>query len=260
MFMKADNHASYAKIGFTVFIALVAIIGTLVYFGGFSGKDDCFLVETYCDKPVSGLSVGSPVNFRGVKVGEVKEISFVGSKYRIKSYGRLHIYVLMSINRKDLRLNDSEDVARVLDDLVARCLRATVSASGITGLSRIECNIHRDMPSPMKISWTPEHYYIPSTASLLESFSDSATKVMNQINKMDLTTAWSNISQSISSFASAAEGLMRMVDGFQPGVERIVENLEEASSSIRDAAEAVKRNPARLFSDDEPEALPETEL
>jgi hypothetical protein len=53
---------------------------------------------------------------------------------------------------------------------------------------------------------------------------------------------------------------MRMVDGFQPGVERIVENLEEASSSIRDAAEAVKRNPARLFSDDEPEALPETEL
>jgi hypothetical protein len=83
---------------------------------------------------------------------------------------------------------------------------------------------------------------------------------MNQINKMDLTTAWSNISQSISSFTAAAEGLMRMVDNFQPGVERIVENLEEASSSIRDAAEAVKRNPARLLSDDEPEALPETGL
>ena len=255
--MNSDNRASYAKIGFAVFVGVLAIVGVLIYFGG-AGADDVVFAETYYDKPVSGLSVGSPVNFRGVKVGEVREISFVGSKYRIESFGKLRIYVLMAIDRKALKIKDAERMDRILDDLVARGLRVTVSASGITGLSHIECNIHYNAPPPMEISWTPEHYYIPSTVSLLESFSDSATKVMNQLNRMDFKTAWSNVNSSISSLAAMTEGVSRMIESRRPDLERIVENIEEASASIRDFADAIKRNPAKLLSDDEPRRLPET--
>jgi hypothetical protein len=188
----------------------------------------------------------------------VREISFVGSKYHIESFGKLRIYVLMAIDRKALKIRDDISIERLLDDLVARGMRVTVSASGITGLSHIECNIHHNAPPPMEISWTPEHYYIPSTVSLLESFSDSATKVMNHLNRMDFKTAWSNVNSSISSLAAMTEGVSRLIESRSPDLERIVENIEETSASIREFADTIKRNPAKLFSDDEPERLPET--
>ena len=78
--MANDNHTSYRRIGFAVFSGAIAIVLSLIYLGGIRGRGDEILVETHYDKPVSGLSVGSVVNFRGVKVGEVREISFVGSK------------------------------------------------------------------------------------------------------------------------------------------------------------------------------------
>ena len=83
----ASNHASYAKIGLTVMLGVAAIIGALVYLGGAWGSDDRVYAETYTDRSVSGLSVGSAVNFRGVKLGEVKEITFVGQPVKIGEAG-----------------------------------------------------------------------------------------------------------------------------------------------------------------------------
>ena len=79
--MASDNHASYTRIGLTVVIGIAAVVGSLIYLGGMRGRDSEVYAETYYDKSVSGLSVGSAVNFRGVKLGEVREITFVGSKY-----------------------------------------------------------------------------------------------------------------------------------------------------------------------------------
>ena len=71
--MLGSSRASYAKVGFAVVAGAVALVGTLVYFGGMRGRADEFLAETYYDAPVSGLSVGSDVNYRGVKVGDSRQ-------------------------------------------------------------------------------------------------------------------------------------------------------------------------------------------
>ena len=75
------NQANYAKIGFAVAVGAAAIVATLVYLGGALGKSDVIYAESYFDTQVSGLSVGSAVNLRGVKVGEVRAISFIGAEY-----------------------------------------------------------------------------------------------------------------------------------------------------------------------------------
>ena len=67
--------------GFTVVVGFAAVVAALVYFGGMRGRGDEFLAEMYYDAPVSGLSVGSEVNVRGIKVGEGKSISFIGADY-----------------------------------------------------------------------------------------------------------------------------------------------------------------------------------
>ena len=71
--MANDNHTSYRRIGFAVFSGAIAIVLSLIYLGGIRGRGDEILVETHYDKPVSGLSVGSVVNFRAARSPERKD-------------------------------------------------------------------------------------------------------------------------------------------------------------------------------------------
>ena len=251
-----SNHANYAKIGFTVVLGIVATVAVLVYLGGAVGDDDIFYVETYYDTSVSGLSVGSAVNFRGVKVGEVKEISFVGAKYVGVSWADAQrIYIRMALFSKSL----GPDARNKTEEFVKRGLRATVTASGVTGLSRVELDTQRGRPQPAPLQWKPENMYVPSYPSLLDSFSDSATKVMNEINRMDIASAWSNVSATVESAAQATEGIRTIIDSAREGVGRIVDEAAEAATSLRAMAEELRRNPSLAIRERKAAPLDETE-
>lgn len=259
--MASDNHASFARIGFIIVIGIVGIIATLFYIGGLRGGGDELLVETYYEKSVSGLAVGSPVNFRGVKIGEVREISFVGSKYEVSGRANHYIYVLVAIDRGPLGAMADEpgELEAKLERLVREFgLRAVVTASGITGLSRVECNLFRSPSAPMEISWTPRHFYVPGQASLLDDFSDAATRVMNQLNTMDFQAMWSNLNSSVQSLAHISESLNHSLDSYQPQAERIFANIEETAAALREFSERVKNDPSLVIRGGSPERLDET--
>ena len=46
--MALGNHANYGKVGFTVILGVVALVASLVYFGGYSTRGGAFLAETAC--------------------------------------------------------------------------------------------------------------------------------------------------------------------------------------------------------------------
>ena len=185
------NQANYSKIGFAVVAGAAAIVLTLVYLGGALGKGEVVYAETYSDAPVSGLSVGSAVNLRGVKVGEVKEISFVGSEYdEAKGDDIPKIYILIAFTTSKMRTTEDEDPEEHLREFVKKGIHATVTSSGVTGLSKIELNFPRTPIETRPISWRPRHVCIPPAPSMLESFADSAARLMNQLNRMDFVAAW----------------------------------------------------------------------
>ena len=262
--MANDNHASYAKIGLTIIIGVVAIVLTLVYLGGVRGRGDEFLVETYYDKPVSGLSVGSPVNFRGVKVGEVREVSFVGGHYETADIDASRIYILMAMDRHVMGYTDEteEEMRKQIGESVAEHgLRASVTSSGITGLSRIECdyNAKEDISEIAPISWTPRHIYIPSKYSLFDNFGVAATKVMNQINRMDLNAAWSNINATVQALSAASESAQTMLESRQADVDHLIDDLSATAASMRDLTAELRRNPSLLIRERRMTPLEETE-
>jgi len=259
--MASDNHASYFKIGLTVAIGIVAVVITLIRLGGMHSRDE-FFAETCYDKPVNGLSVGSAVFFRGVQIGEVREIGFIGDKYRVEGADNPRIYILMAINKGVLGFRDKEyeDFVDRINHLVnRRGMRATVSSNGITGLSRIDLDFNlKDPPEAPKISWTPTYAYIPAKYSLLDNFSQAATKVMNQINQMDLSGAWSNINSSVEALSRAMDGAQVMIETRQADLERLLEDISTTAAAVRGLAEELKRNPSLLVRERVPAPLDET--
>ena len=256
--MSSDNHANYFKVGLTVLIGVAAVVGTLVYLGGFGDRRDEVLVETYYDKPVTGLSEGSPVNFRGVHVGDVRKISFVGAEYDVTGLENQRIYILMALARRQMRLEEGESAEELLGDLVAKGLRATVTSSGITGMSKVELDYHPGAAAPEALSWVPEHLLIPPKPSLLDSFSDSATRAMNQLNRIDFNAAWSNISAVASSWAAASSDARDVVERSLPSLAATVENLERLTGTLEELAERLKADPSLLIRANDPPPLPET--
>ena len=253
------SHANYARIGFAVAAGAAAIVATLIYIGGASSAKDVVYAETYSDSPVSGLSVGSDVNFRGVKVGEVRYISFVGSEYEEASDAdAAKVHILISFTTKKMRRTGDEDPEDHLRDVVRKGLRATVTSSGVTGLSRIELNFPKTAQEAAKMSWRPRNVCIPPAPSMLESFSDAMTKFIGQVNRMDFVSAWSNISSVAESAAKIAGNVDELVSSGKGGVESIVRDIEEAASKVKELTSELNDNPSLLKRPNDPDPLPET--
>ena len=255
--MALGNHANYGKVGFTVILGVVALVASLVYFGGYSTRGGAFLAETYYDTPVTGLNVGSDVTFRGVKVGEVKSIFFIGSDYPGTSDAdRQCIRVVLSFNR---RFADNEhEPEAMLKRLVRKGVCATVSASGITGIAHVELNYPKVEQPKRRISWTPEYICIPPAPSMLESFSSSAAKVMNHLNQMDLAKTSSNVTAVVESSAKIFSDASVILETSRPSVTAILSNLESATESLKEFAEKINREPSLLLRSSDQPPLPET--
>ena len=260
--MANDNHASYTRIGFAIAAGVLATILALVYFGGLRGRKNQILAETYYDREVSGLSVGSAVNFRGVKIGEVREINFVGNKYEAKDNDALRIYILMALDPKKIGYLEGEDIdaEETIPYLVKeRGLRASVTASGITGLSRIECNLNPELVGETEtFDWTPAHIVIPQKTSLLASASDVATRILNQVKAMDFGEAWTNVSKSVEALSRTMQAAQTFMESNHETFDRAVDNVSEASADLKEFVREVKANPSVLLRDERPAPLAET--
>jgi paraquat-inducible protein B len=260
--MSADNKPVYSVIGFTVLAGVVAAVAALVWLGGFGGKGHTVLVESYYDYPVNGLSPGSPVNFRGVKIGEVKNIKISGTGAgKGDAVDAQRIRILMGIDVRKIGLRErpaDEEVARIVTDLVSRGLRATVSSSGITGLSRVEFNFQANPPPAATLAWVPRVPLIPPSPSLMESFSDAATRVVNRLGKMDFMVVWSNVSTIAESAAHLVENADALVESQRTGLADIVKNVEEATGQLGELVRQLKENPSLLLRPADAAPLPET--
>lgn len=261
--MAQDNQVHYSRIGLAVVLGATAIIATLIYLGGFRDPNSELLVETYSDNPVTGLSVGSPVNLFGVKVGEVREIAFAMATYWDKGadtndFGR--VCIVMALDKKALHAYDegNEELFAFVRERAMRGLRATVASNGITGLSRIELKMVENEPMPPMPAWMPRYELIPPSPSLIDNFSVAATKLVNKLKKMDFDAVWSNINRTAEAAARTSESADAMLESSRAGVRQVLFDVSEASTSIKELSNALKENPSLILRAADPDPLRET--
>lgn len=257
--MSGSNKANYARIGFFIVLTASLAVGVLMFLGGIGNGKHEFLCETYFTYPVSGLEVGSAVNFRGVKVGSVKRISFIANEYANHSDADAqNIWVQIALDTRLMGVSSEESIYVTLERMIAKGLHVKVSASGVTGLSKLEVDYPRTKIEDKPISWQPRTLCVPPAPSILQSASDSAQQILDQINHMDLLYFWTNAMGCISSANDLLANSASLVGAQQGAIGEIISNLRDASVNLRDFSQQIKDNPGALLRNREQEPLPET--
>ena len=169
----------------------VTIVG-IVALGGGRWFKTLESFESYFDESVQGLTVGSPIKYRGVQVGTVESVTFVGDVYAdqmseeaLLRYGR---YVVVSMTATDLapHLTDQEKEER-RESYVTAGLRVRLAQQGITGLVYVEADyLDPNEYPPLQVPWTPRRTYLPSAPSTVSVLGAALHNITKDLEKADI--------------------------------------------------------------------------
>jgi len=173
------------RIGLFVLAGALLFIGALFAMGlkAYLGQRDVF--ETCVTGKVENLSVGALVTLRGVTIGKVSSIEFVGAEY--PEYKEQYVLILFEVPKGTVWSAETNHVQPMLDREVAHGLRARVQGQGFLGarilaLEYVDPKVYPAEPIP----WTPKRYYIPSAPSQFSHVMASLEKSLSHAEDLDL--------------------------------------------------------------------------
>src|SRR5918996_2456565 len=180
-----SKQASPTLIGAFVIGAIALVVAGLLVFGSGTFFADRLTWVTYFPGSVKGLRVGAPVNFRGVRIGEVTRIQVL---YDEEDSSML-IPVVMEVLPEQVTVIDRGDGQRSeranIEDLIDRGLRAQLQTDSlVTGLLSVDLDFYPNMPVELvriddpKLSGYPE---VPAIPSRMDELEQSLGAVMQEV-------------------------------------------------------------------------------
>jgi ABC-type transporter Mla subunit MlaD len=174
------------KLGLFTLVGLGLLLTGVLAFGAWSAFEKKSVFETYVPGDVSGLSVGSAVEFRGVRVGKVTHIGFSWNEYQDTQPGCVVVVFEM---KDDIFLGPpGNGWHEQLQAAIDRGLRARLKAQGVTGTCIVSLEyLAPEGYIPLKVTWTPRHTYIPAAPGLLGDLLASLQKALHRFERLDVT-------------------------------------------------------------------------
>lgn len=201
---------NHFKIGVFVLAGVAILLAGLFAFGARSYLEKKTLYETYVQGTVEGLSVGSPVKLRGVEVGHVTKIGFTWNEYPGQGTNAL-VLVQFEIRDDVLPASSRDDGGKLLEEQINNGFRARVKGQGITGTSIVSLDIvDPKLYPPIKVTWTPRHYYIPSAESQFSQMVTSIEKSLRSLEKLD----FGKLGEVLEKDLVAVDRLLQQLEGF----------------------------------------------
>jgi paraquat-inducible protein B len=140
--------------------------------------------------------VGSPVEFRGIRIGDVLDINL---EYNSKEKAFL-IPVLIEIEPERIKVigeKDLRDQKKMNDYLVEQGLRAQLkTGSLITGQLYVELDFHPEAP-PAKIVWEGRYPQMPTIPTSMEEITTSLTALLKKFETLPIEQMGNDLRDTI---------------------------------------------------------------
>jgi phospholipid/cholesterol/gamma-HCH transport system substrate-binding protein/paraquat-inducible protein B len=199
-----DDRTNYFKVGLFIISAALLTILTITVLGGGRVFQKTMTVETYFEESVQGLDVGSPVNFRGVKIGKIAEISLARREYATEAH---YVLVRMALYPDAFPVKTGESAGEGLAAEVDKGLCCRLTILGLTGTARLEADYlpPEGHPPPLKIDWQPHYPYIPSVSSTITRLNEALDRIMKQLEKINMPAMAKTFENTLSLLAKTSE-------------------------------------------------------
>jgi paraquat-inducible protein B len=178
----------------------------------------------FFESDVKGLQVGSPVNFRGVRVGKVESMSIT----YFKGSQEFRIPVIIGIDDSRVGIDGVHTGSGVLvglDDLISQGLRARLNLQSlVTGKLEIELDFHPDSPIRL-VNSVSEYREIPTIQSSMEKIATA----LEELPFERIMKRLSGILDSIDEIVASGE-LARLKDSLL----QITQRLDSVTQQLHD--------------------------
>jgi len=251
-----ENEKRYFRIGLFLLSGCVLIALAIIVLAGGSFFETPLYLETYFDQSVQGLDIGSPVKYRGVQIGEVKEILITAEAYHHKATNPdvfekqcLYVMVVMSVDGDILRALNQDALPNKIQSLVdERGLRLRLEYLGITGLAYLELDfVDNPEDTPLDIYWKPKNYYIPSMSNTIQLVSQSLNDIARTLSD-DFVPLMQNVREASMDLPSLSKNLDATLIALQKGLKEfgtISKGLPELEQTLTETLARVNHLLAR---------------
>ena len=161
------------------------------------------------DGSVRGLSVGAPVEFGGIEVGEVIDIK-LAFDYNTMAF-RIPVVVEMEPERIMTTGKEMTDRRKRIDILVEKGFRAQLKqGSLLTGQLYIDLDIYPDEPL-QKVLWDGEYPELPTIPTPIEEITRGITKIVDRLEKLPLEQIGNDLRDTMAHLNKATEQLKKLM-------------------------------------------------
>jgi paraquat-inducible protein B len=225
-----SKRANTTAIGAFVIGAIALILGAVMLFGTGQFFNERIVVLTVFEGSVTGLQVGSPVEFRGVPVGTVKDIkALYDSKktaFVIPVYMSLNEDSVTNIRADEPQLPPEEEIQK----MIGHGLRAQLDIrSLVTGQKFVALEFHPETPATV-VGIDSSFPEIPSIASRLQ-------RVTSMFDKLDVDELAGKAVQTM-------EGISALVNS--PVLASTLENLDRTARNANELVLNLRTDTSQL--------------
>jgi paraquat-inducible protein B len=188
----------------------------------------------YFEDDITGLSNGAPVNFHGIRVGQVIDFSLQYNWNR-KDF-QIPVLVEIEPERIEQVHGKLPEGKTIIDEFVARGMRAQLkTGSLLTGQKFINLAFHRDAP-PAKVRYDEAYPVVPTIPQPLQQLMASVENIIDRLEKVPTDEIVRDVKTAVNSLDNVLRRTDAMVgrinESTLPELARTLEKLRSSLSEI----------------------------